>query len=182
MPTVVVQTSNGSLGSSAIKQRHQLNHSTSLTGPSAFLTPATNGRLPPSISPQLRRAHLAQPTNNSAPAPTRVFKFDNVADQASGRIVDLGISDDDLIFFSKTCEKVSSVETIFIDEIIDVFIGFHTDVSKPKNDIQIQRIFAATFATASCTLTDCIVTVVYGDYINPQVTYLVRLLLMLYHL
>ncbi|KAI6189685.1 1-phosphatidylinositol 4,5-bisphosphate phosphodiesterase [Aphelenchoides bicaudatus] len=168
MPTSVVVQTNGSLGNgSALKQRHQLNHSTSLTNPSAFLSPSANGRLPLSTSPQLRRAQLTQQNSTSAPAPTRVFKFDIFSDQASGRICDLGISDDDLIFFSKTCEKTPVVETIFIDEIIDVFIGHHADLSKQKNDIQLQRIFASTFATSSCVL-DCIVTVVYGDYINPQ--------------
>lgn len=102
--TIIVQQPDAV---SAIKQRHRLNHSVSLIdGSTGFLSPSTNGRLPPSISPQMRRAHPQPSLTSSAPAPSRVFKFDNFSDQPSGRIVDLGISDDELVFFSKTYEKV----------------------------------------------------------------------------
>uniref|UniRef100_A0A914E4A5 PLC-beta PH domain-containing protein n=1 Tax=Acrobeloides nanus TaxID=290746 RepID=A0A914E4A5_9BILA len=118
----------------------------------------------PFAQPALQRKH-------SIPPPIRVFKFDNFSDQPSGRIVDLVISEDELVLYAKTCEKNPHIETIFIDEIIDVFIGSHADSSKSKvgNDSQIQRIFAATFTTAACVLNDCIVTVMHGlDFVNPQ--------------
>jgi hypothetical protein len=100
--TVVLQ--QGSLGT--LKSRHHLTHSPSLSNGSSFLIPSTNGRIQPNISPRMPRSQPQTTTQNNAPESTRVFKFDNFSDQSSGRIVDLGITDDDLIFFSKTCEKV----------------------------------------------------------------------------
>ena len=77
--TVVVQQGNGNLGGpTSLKSRHHLSHSPSLSNGSSFLSPSTNGRIPSSISPQMRRAHPQPQTVNPAPAPTRVFKFDNV--------------------------------------------------------------------------------------------------------
>lgn len=40
---------------------------------------------------------------------------------------------------------------------------------KLQNETQIQRIFSATFSKANCVLTDCVVTLVYGqNFVNPK--------------
>jgi hypothetical protein len=63
--TVVVQTTNGSLSvGGGVKSRHHLNGH-------------YNGRLPSSVSPQVRKANQVQ--MNSVPVVTKVFKFDNVS-------------------------------------------------------------------------------------------------------
>ncbi|KAE9551542.1 hypothetical protein FO519_005256 [Halicephalobus sp. NKZ332] len=99
----------------------------------------------------------------------RVFKFDNFSDNPQGKIVDLALSDDELILYSRTPDKNPAIEAVFVDEIIDVFIGSSPDTVKPKNESQLLRIFNASFSTAACVLNDCIISVYYGlDFVNPN--------------
>ncbi|KAH7721002.1 Phosphatidylinositol-specific phospholipase CX domain containing protein [Aphelenchoides avenae] len=87
------------------------------------------------------------------PPTAQVFKFDSVCTgQPTGSVVDLGITEDELVLYAKSCTKPSSVETVFLDEIIDVLLG---DQAKPET----YRAAHANFCTR--------VTVLYGtDPVN----------------
>ncbi|KAI1698860.1 hypothetical protein DdX_17658 [Ditylenchus destructor] len=41
------------------------------------------------------------------PPPIRVFKFEKFSNQPSGYVVDLCVDEDEMFFYSKTCERVS---------------------------------------------------------------------------
>ncbi|KAI6213707.1 hypothetical protein M3Y94_00183000 [Aphelenchoides besseyi] len=156
--TVVIQA-NGQL-----KSRHLYRSPPHDNG--GGLRPGSNGRLAHSNANGTTQITV---TSRIPSASARVLKIDNFTDQPAGRHVNLGISDDELIFYAHNSEeKNPTVDTIYVDEIVDVFVGHYNDSSKPKNDSQIQRIFSSSFATASCVLVDCIVTVEYGDFIKPQ--------------
>lgn len=63
---------------------------------------------------------------------------------------------------------IYQVECLFLDEIVDVFVG-HPESSR-KGELNLQRIFAdhfaggASIASSSCEFSQCIVTVVMGNY------------------
>ncbi|KHN74602.1 1-phosphatidylinositol 4,5-bisphosphate phosphodiesterase beta-4 [Toxocara canis] len=101
----------------------------------------------------------------------RVYKFDNLTDHFEGRFVFISLSTNGLVFYWKQQEigggqKVS--EAIYVDEIVDVYVGCCTETSKQKVDSQIKRIFSGTFSTATCTISSCFLTVMYGtDAVNP---------------
>lgn len=97
-----------------------------------------------------------------------IFNF-QFSDNPQGKIVDLALSDDELILYSRTPDKNPAIEAVYVDEIIDVFIGSSPDAVKPKNESQLLRIFNASFSTAACVLNDCIISVYYGlDFVNPN--------------
>ncbi|VDM49575.1 unnamed protein product [Toxocara canis] len=101
----------------------------------------------------------------------RVYKFDNLTDHFEGRFVFISLSTNGLVFYWKQQEiggsqKVS--EAIYVDEIVDVYVGCCTETSKQKVDSQIKRMFSGTFSTATCTISSCFLTVMYGtDAVNP---------------
>ncbi|KAI1696645.1 phosphatidylinositol-specific phospholipase c, X domain-containing protein [Ditylenchus destructor] len=128
---------------------------------------------------------LVSPTVNTAeeaflfpalpPPPIRVFKFEKCSNQPSGYIVDLCVDEDELVFYSKTCERNPKMETIFLDEIIDVFIGKHNESSKPKLFMSNNDSYDSDDSNDSdisntpCIFVDCMVTVMYGqDFVSPQ--------------
>uniref|UniRef100_A0AC34FLG7 1-phosphatidylinositol 4,5-bisphosphate phosphodiesterase n=1 Tax=Panagrolaimus sp. ES5 TaxID=591445 RepID=A0AC34FLG7_9BILA len=110
--------------------------------------------------------------------PISVIKIDNLTEQPSSNFVELQISDDQLILFMKsTSDKVRlyvilivlPIEAIYIDEIVDIFVGSHWDLSKQKNDSQIQKIINSSMTMGTCVMNDCFFTVSYGlDFVNPH--------------
>ncbi|TKR87091.1 hypothetical protein L596_011554 [Steinernema carpocapsae] len=103
----------------------------------------------------------------------RVFKFKNLPDHVQGEFVKLAISPNRHVLFwrSSTTDEGEEKESdaIFVDEIVDVFIGCPNESTKPKDDARIKRVFAGTFTTAACVFNDCFVTVMFGkDFVNPH--------------
>uniref|UniRef100_A0A914Z3Y6 Phosphoinositide phospholipase C n=1 Tax=Panagrolaimus superbus TaxID=310955 RepID=A0A914Z3Y6_9BILA len=101
--------------------------------------------------------------------PISVIKIDNLTEQPSSNFVELQISDDQLILFMKSTSEKSPIEAIYIDEIVDIFVGSHWDLSKAKNDSQIQKIINSSMTMGTCVMNDCFFTVSYGlDFVNPH--------------
>ncbi|VDD93286.1 unnamed protein product [Enterobius vermicularis] len=107
----------------------------------------------------------------------KVYKFDNLTDQFEGRFVILSLSSNGLVLCWRQLEVTGEVrlcQAIYVDEIIDVFIGCSIESGKQKAvqqkvDSHIKRIFAGTFTAATCTFNSCFFTVTYGtDLVNPN--------------
>nr|AXS78273.1 1-phosphatidylinositol-4,5-bisphosphate phosphodiesterase beta-1 [Anisakis simplex] len=104
----------------------------------------------------------------------RVYKFDNLTDQFEGRFVVLALSANGLAFqrFQSDAQQRLS-EAIYVDEIVDVYAGCCTETVKQKVrqqrvDVQLKRMFSGSFTTATCTISSCFLTVMYGtDAVNP---------------
>jgi hypothetical protein len=121
-------------------------------------------------SGNLRRKSAALDLPRFLP-PISVIKIDNLTEQPTSMHVDLQISDDQLILFMKP-KPVSDkepIEAIYIDEIVDIFVGSHWDLSKAKNDSQIQKIINSSMTLGTCVMNDLFFTVSYGlDFVNPH--------------
>uniref|UniRef100_A0A7E4W5I6 1-phosphatidylinositol 4,5-bisphosphate phosphodiesterase n=1 Tax=Panagrellus redivivus TaxID=6233 RepID=A0A7E4W5I6_PANRE len=123
-----------------------------------------------SVAAKNKRKDDAPPSPRWLP-PINVFKFETFAEAPVGKIVNFSISDDCLLLYSMENDAKNVQDMIYIDEIVDVFIGSPVDSYKPKydNQVHLQRIFTNSFTAAACVLNDCIVTVSYGlDFANPQ--------------
>jgi hypothetical protein len=102
--------------------------------------------------------------------PTSVYKIDNLAEQPSTTAVELQISEDQLILFMKTTsEKSPTIEAIYIDEIVDIFVGSHWDYSKAKTDSYLKNMINSSMTMGTCVMNDSFFTVSYGlDFVNPH--------------
>lgn len=131
------------------------------------------------------------------PPPCRVFKFDGPGDGQSGRIVDIGIDEEELVLWCRAWElkKNRLMELVHLDEIVDVFLGHpggsgaeaaagmmaaggSSSSQPPKFEssagssaINMQRILATGFAAPGSSNRDfcqCVVTVMHGkNFTNP---------------
>uniref|UniRef100_A0A914P5Y3 Phosphoinositide phospholipase C n=1 Tax=Panagrolaimus davidi TaxID=227884 RepID=A0A914P5Y3_9BILA len=64
---------------------------------------------------------------------------------------------------------VAPIEALYIDEIVDIFVGSHWDLSKAKNDSLIQKIINPSLTMGTCVMNDGFFTVSYGlDFVNPH--------------
>ncbi|MFH4979932.1 hypothetical protein AB6A40_006641 [Gnathostoma spinigerum] len=124
------------------------------------------------------RIHRCEDLPTKSPIPShkisgeRVYKFDNLSDQFEGRFVYISLSTNGLVFYWKQPEKAT--ESIYVDEIIDVFVGCCIDTTKQKDvqkrvDAHVRRIFADSFTVAACTINSCFFTMMVGtDSVNPS--------------
>uniref|UniRef100_A0A158R604 1-phosphatidylinositol 4,5-bisphosphate phosphodiesterase n=1 Tax=Syphacia muris TaxID=451379 RepID=A0A158R604_9BILA len=106
----------------------------------------------------------------------------SLTDQFEGRFVFLSLSSNGLVLYWRQLEvtgEIKQCQAIYVDEIIDVFIGCSIESGKQKAvqqkvDGHIRRIFAGTFTAATCTFNSCFFTITYGsDLVNPAtVTFL----------
>uniref|UniRef100_A0A915N3K4 phosphoinositide phospholipase C n=1 Tax=Meloidogyne javanica TaxID=6303 RepID=A0A915N3K4_MELJA len=112
-----------------------------------------------------------------APPPCRVFKFDGPADGGGGRrIVDIGIDEEELILWCRSCiRKETTLEQfVYLDEIVDVLLG---QTSPDKNKITTEngalalQQMATGFATNTSNNDFCqgMVTVMHGrKFVSPS--------------
>nr|CAD2131281.1 unnamed protein product [Meloidogyne enterolobii] len=99
-----------------------------------------------------------------APPPCRVFKFDGPADGGGGRrIVDIGIDEEELILWCRSCiRKETTLEQfVYLDEIVDVLLG---QTSPDKNKITTEN-----GALALQQMATGMVTVMHGrKFVSPS--------------
>lgn len=64
------------------------------------------------------------------------------------------------------------METLFVDEIVDVCIGHFNEQSKTKSDAQIQALYSNSYPIFKIedklALTEHLLTICFGDFIHPQ--------------
>ncbi|KAL7074385.1 hypothetical protein ACQ4LE_006748 [Meloidogyne hapla] len=118
----------------------------------------------------------AQDLEPVAPPPCRVFKFDGPADGGGGgrRIVDIGIDEEELILWCRSCVRRGTLEQyVYLDEIVDVLLGQSADGSKvaTENGALTLQQMASGFATNTSTNDFCqgMVTVMHGrKFVSPS--------------